>query len=185
MTGCSSRTRGCIRLPLCDACCVPDDANFDLAYMRISLFSLVLILLVGCKPQALETQVSVVQKAALGVASSARPSSPTSGPATDIQSRLVKRYAATYDYDSLISEPELKLKLQELLDSDYQRFAENMSHMKFPVDVISGNLSVVGRRKKDEYSWDEAVLCVSFHPLAVHVGMYSDSQMVIYSNQPQ
>ena len=97
--------------------------------------------------------------------------------------RLVKRYAATYGYDALLAEPAIKAKLEELLGSESRRLTRSMSDLRFPIDVISGGLSVVGMRKAEEL--DEAVLCLGFHPLQVQVGFILGSRMTLYAHQSE
>jgi hypothetical protein len=102
---------------------------------------------------------------------------------SEVKTRLVNRYAATHDYDALLAEPAIKEKLKTLLGSEYKRFTENMAELRSPIDVISGDLSVVGIKKSEEF--DEAALCVRFHPLEVEVGFFAGSQMTLYAHQPE
>lgn len=144
--------------------------------------ALPLLLFAACMAQSTASQPAFVQKAGQGAASgpASRPPAATGDASSEVKARLVKRYAATYDYDALLAEPAINAKLEALLGPESRRLTGNMSELRFPIDVISGDLSVVGRKKGE--APDEAVLCVCFHPLQVQVGFFSGSQMTLYAH---
>jgi len=104
--------------------------------------------------------------------------------ARNVVARLIKRYAATYDYNALLAEPAVRNELQALLGPEYKRLTRTLSGLRFPIDVTNGGLSLVGRRKDGEI-WDEAVLCIPSGTLRVEVGFFSQSQMILYTQQPE
>jgi hypothetical protein len=152
--------------------------------MRILLF-LSMLLLASCTERSTTSQPTLVPKGSQAIASASENKPPVIviDASSKVQARLVKRYAATYDYDALLAEPVLKTKLKALLGSEYERFSENMAELRYPIDVISGDLSVVG--SKDRGEWDEAILCVRFHPLKVQVGFSAGSQMTVYAHESE
>ena len=101
---------------------------------------------------------------------------------SSIDSRLIVRFAGTYDYDELLNTAEIKKALQILLKDDYSHFVENMNQLRTPIDVINRDLVLRGNRN-DTPVREEAILCISPSPLRVHVGIYSDNAMTIYSTE--
>ncbi len=154
------------------------------AFMRLLLL-LPLLLLASCTERSTVDAPTLVQKAGQGAASGQVSSPPvaTGDASSEVAARLIKRYAATYDYDALLAEPAIKAKLEALLGPEYKRFTESMAELRSPIDVISGDLSVVGIKKGEEL--DEVALCVRFYPLDVQVGFFLGNQMTLYSHQPQ
>lgn len=97
-----------------------------------------------------------------------------------IADRFLKRFPATYDYDILLADSLIQQALHDLLGEELAHFRQNMAHLRRPIDVVAGDLVLYGMRN-DLPAHEEAVLCVSFHPLRVHVGIYSDNAMIVYS----
>jgi hypothetical protein len=150
-----------------------------------TLLLLPLLLLASCTDRGVENPSTQVQKASQSAAAGpvSKPAVVAGDASSEVMARLVKRYAATYDYDALLAEPAIKVKLEVLLGPEYKRLTENMAELRSPIDVISGDLSVVGIKKSEEF--DEAALCVRFHPLEVEVGFFAGSQMTLYAHQPE
>jgi len=99
-----------------------------------------------------------------------------------VAARYLSRFAGTYDYDALINEPEIHNAIQALLGSEFDHFVANMSGPRVPIDVVGGALMVLGGRT-DLPSREQAVLCITLHPLQVHVAIYSNNAMTLYSPQ--
>lgn len=98
-----------------------------------------------------------------------------------IADRFLKRFPATYDYDEVLNDELVQKPLRELLGSEYVHLKDNLSVLRTPIDVVSGALALYGVRN-DVAIREDAVLCISFHPLQVHVGIYSHYAMTIYSH---
>ena len=143
------------------------------------------MLLIGCKQQGIALGDRAVQ-ASTSTTSPAQqtPSSPQRNEKDDGATRLIKRYAATYDYDDLFKEEEVKSSLQSLLGREYAHFLENMNVLRNPIDVIEGRLVVYGSRN-DVPEREDAILCISLHPLRTHVGIYSGNHVTVYSKEKE
>ena len=101
-----------------------------------------------------------------------------------IADRFLKRFPATYDYDEVLGDELVGTLLRELLGTEYGHLKDNLSVLRTPIDVVSGNLALYGVRN-DFATREEAVLCISFHPLRVHVGIISNYATTIYSRTPR
>ena len=94
--------------------------------------------------------------------------------------QFIYKYVGTYNYDGLLKEPFVEKQLRTLLGKDYGHFIETMSAIRTPIGFTDSSLSAEGARN-DSPVRESAILCVDTYHLTVHVGIFSDSAMTIYT----